>query len=343
MANTSTSSEEQSTLDAFLDRIQVVSDELQRSNSEPRLTTNNPEFNLTSFWQTLLSYVQNLSTQTLKLCIVWSKPPYPSGKELNELITPMELTLFGVASSFYSYHRSAGLTLYKLIHGNVAITVSNLHSFISLTSEIPNKRPTNTLIIAYLCDSSNNSKQIAYAAEKLVEACENLEKMQKDNVQACLHVIKSSKDLCKDALIEAQQAIVDNGDDGSGSTWSSKDKNIAYATVGLMKVTTATLNKLSSTIKASGFSSNESHNRDLDNLTLNTDQLSPRLDNLVISLYAPVTYENVETCALDLHDCILNILQFTRASYFCKEADMEWISFLENACKHNIEKVKTTV
>ncbi|KAK3729916.1 hypothetical protein QZH41_018069 [Actinostola sp. cb2023] len=67
--------------------------------------------------------------------------------------------------------------------------------------------------------------------------------------------------------------------------------------------------------------------------------ISPKVDDLISGLYAPISRENLQENVHQLADILDNLLGKSRASRFTLETDNSWIDFLKKAIDHNKTKL----
>lgn len=108
----------------------------------------------------------------------------------------------------------------------------------------------------------------------------------------------------------------------------------------LMKASAACLRKLLSAVKANGNVSMPETVAQLDDLADISKEISPSVDDLVLSLYPPMDYSGVDQNACKLTLVLKKVLDIIRVSHVCLEADLNWVQFLNGALDHNLQKIK---
>uniref|UniRef100_UPI00398E80F4 cyclin-D1-binding protein 1 homolog isoform X2 n=1 Tax=Pristiophorus japonicus TaxID=55135 RepID=UPI00398E80F4 len=188
------------------------------------------------------------------------------------------------------------------------------------------------------------------------EACDRFSKIPKDNQAAVLSVMSSYAAIVEDALEEMEQArradnpdpfsdIFDDDDDADlrenrDTYWSEADKQVMAPCLGLLKAAKACLKKVSGAMKTHGKVDTLQHITQLDDLGDITSEVSPSVDELVLSLYPPMNYITVQMNAAKVASVLNKVLEITKSSHMCPESESSWLQFLSGAIDHNMDKVK---
>ncbi|XP_073726684.1 cyclin-D1-binding protein 1 homolog [Misgurnus anguillicaudatus] len=300
-------------------------------------------FSLLTFWETLGLSVKATSQEATKLSLIFSKPPLPSEQDCVKLTDSVQKSVLTLSTVYFWLPKSQGVTLRKAVRDATAEVLEGLVQLLDVILSSP---------LQSLSQDQLTSTGGVWAA------CDQFHQLPKDNRSAVLRVLTSYIGLVKDALDEMEQAlaeaqdpfgdILDDDDDdemdvrGNQDTyWSQWDRQLIGQCQGLMKASGACLRKLTSAVRNNGQVETEEKIAQLDDLADIAKEISPSIDDLTLSLYPPV-----DRCAVDENVCKLSVvlkkvLEVTRTSHVCTEADLSWVEFLDGAVNHNLEKIQS--
>ena len=91
-----------------------------------------------------------------------------------------------------------------------------------------------------------------------------------------------------DDLLSSEGCPPDNQD-----TWSAADRELLAPSIGLLKATKSCLKKIRGAVKKTGSCKGEATVSQLDDIADKVQVVSPAVDDLVASLYAPMKHEVV--------------------------------------------------
>ncbi|KAG8446599.1 hypothetical protein GDO86_014155 [Hymenochirus boettgeri] len=275
------------------------------------------------------------------MSLAFSKPPIPSDADSQKLCDGLLNAVLAAATVYYSLPKEQGITLRKTVREAVADIVEVT---IQLTELILNSR-IQSLSQAQLVSTGS-----------VWEACDQCEKLPKDNHAAVVLSISGYLGVVKDAVEEVEQALAggedpfndipddednDIGARGNQDTyWSEADRKLMAPCLGLMKVAKACLKKLLGALKAHGKVDTLIHVAQLDDLVDVTQEVSPSVDDLALSMYPPMIHATVRLNAAKLSSVLKKVLNITRSSHICPDTEYSWVQFLDNAVDHNMEKTK---
>ncbi|XP_058846673.1 cyclin-D1-binding protein 1 homolog [Acipenser ruthenus] len=299
----------------------------------------NEDFNLQQFWDTLGQAFKAASQGATKLSLVFSKPPLPSAQDCERLADSIEKNVLTLATVYYWLPKSQGITLRRIARD---ATVEVLEGISQLIEVILNT-PLQSL-----------SQEQLTSTGGVWSSCDYIHRLPQDNQAAVLSVMASYSAVVKDAIEEMEQAQADSQDpfsdvlddddlDSRGNQdtyWSEEDKQLMAPCQGLMKAGKACLKKLSGAVKAHGKVDSPECIAQLDDLADITKEISPNVDDLALSLYPPMNYAGVRLNAARLASVVKKVLEITKSSHVCPEAELAWVQFLDGAVQHNMQKVK---
>lgn len=301
----------------------------------------NGPFNLSNFWDALTQTVKATSQEATKLSLAFSKPPLPSKQDCAALAESIQKSILALSTIYYWLPKSEGITLRKLVR---EATVEVLDGVVQLL-DILLSSPLQSL-----------SQEQLTSTGGVWAACDQFALLPRDNHGAVLHVLGSYVGMVKDALEEMNQALSeeqdpfsdvlddDDADDVRGNQdtyWSQGDRQLISKCLGLIKASGACLRKLSSAINKNGKVDTPHSVTQLDDLADITKEISPSVDDLILSLYPPIDCSDVDQNACKLAAILRKTLEITRFCHVCLEADMTWVQFLEGAVDHNLQEVKS--
>ncbi|XP_063077260.1 cyclin-D1-binding protein 1 homolog [Engraulis encrasicolus] len=297
------------------------------------------EFNMATFWNTLLQAVKATSQEATKLSLAFSKPPLPSSQDAERLADSIQNAVLTLSTVYYWLPKTQGMILRRAVRDATADVLDGM---------------------AQLLDIIVSSPVQSLSQEQLVStggvwaSCDYFEQLPRDNREAVLGVLRSYQGVVKDAIEEMEQAQTENQDpfsdllddddlDARGNRdtyWSEADRTLMAPCQGLMKASVACLKKLGTTVKNNGKVDTADNVAQLDDLADITHDISPSVDDLALSLYPPMDHAAVELNASKLATVLKKVLEIIKATHVCAEADLTWVQFLEGAVEHNLQKAK---
>lgn len=298
-------------------------------------------FNLSNFWEALTQTVKATSQESTKLSLALSKPPLPSEQDCAMLAESIQKSILSLSTIYYWLPKSEGITLRKLIR---EATVEVLDGVVQLL-DILLSSPLQSL-----------SQEQLTSTGGVWAVCDQFAQLPRDNRTAVLHVLGSYVGMVKDALEEMNQAlseeqdpfndVLDDYDDldarGNQDTyWSQSDRELISKCLGLIKASGACLRKLSSAVNKNGKVDTPHSVTQLDDLADIAREISPGVDDLILSLYPPIDCSAVDENACKLAAALRKTLEIIRSCHVCLEADVVWVQFLEGAVDHNLQEVKS--
>ncbi|KAK7155906.1 hypothetical protein R3I93_010545 [Phoxinus phoxinus] len=300
-------------------------------------------FSLSNFWEILNDAVKATSQEATKLSLIFSKPP--SEEDCAGIAECVQKSVLTLSTVYFWLPKSQGVTLRKAVRD---ATVEVLDELLQLM-EVILSSPVHSL-----------SQEQLMSTGGVWAACDKFNQLPKDNRSAVLAVLTSNAGLVKDALEEVEQALAetqdpfadvlpddDEDDEGLGGRgnqdtyWSPSDRLLVSQCRGLMKASGASLRKLSSAVRNTGAVETEDNITQLDDLADAAKDISPGVDDLALSLYPPMDRPAVNHNVCKLACVLKKVLEITRSSHVCAEADVCWVQFLSGAVEHNLEKIES--
>ncbi|XP_018419812.1 PREDICTED: cyclin-D1-binding protein 1 [Nanorana parkeri] len=320
-------------LQKLVDNLRAVLGKLR--DGESREGSNfNPQF-----WETLGQAIKATSQEATKISLAYSKPPLPSEEDCQKLSDGLLNAILAASTLYYSLPKNQGITLRKTVREAVADVIEGT---MQLLEVILNSR-IQSLTQAQLVSTGS-----------VWEACDQFEQIPKDNHAAVVIIVSGYLGVVKDALEEMEQALAGGEDPfsdvleddemgarGNQDTyWSEADHRLIAPCLGLMKASKACLKKVLGALKTHGKVETADQVAQLDDLADITQEVSPSVDELALSMYPPMNQAAVRLNAAKLSSVLKKVLEITRSSHVCPDSETSWVPFLNNAIDHNMNKVK---
>ncbi|KAL7891100.1 hypothetical protein AOLI_G00005760 [Acnodon oligacanthus] len=297
-------------------------------------------FNLSDFWEVLNQAVKATSQEVTKFSLAFSKSPLPSEEDCAKLAESVQKHVLALSAIYYWLPKSEGITLRKLVREATGEVLDGVVQLLGILLSSP---------LQSLSQEQLTSTGGVWAS------CDQFAQLPRDNHAAVLHVMASYIGMVKDALEEMNQALAESQDPfsdvldddelearGNQDTyWSENDHQLISKCLGLIKASGACLRKLSIAVQKNGKVDTAENITQLDDLADAAREISPSVDDLVLSLYPPVNCTVVDQNASKLAAILMKTLQIIRSCHVCLEGDLSWVQFLEGAVDHNLQEVKS--
>lgn len=304
------------------------------------------EFNREMFWRRLNEAAMKVSGEATVLTTLFSKIPSPSPQETQRICEQVHIATEEVIAAYYTFPKDQGITLRKLVRNAVLDIVDGTAQLLDALLAAPSQSPENGDLI------SCNSVSVA---------CQQVAEIPKDNKAAALLMLTKSVDLVKDAHEEMEQAVEecdpycgllddseDNSDshhneDGVGlpsnrdSYWSEEDQALITPCLALVRASRASLKKIRILVAENG---RKDQVAQLDDIVDISEEISPSVDDLVLSVYPPVCHLTVRITSAKLVSVLIKALEITKASHVSPQPGDSWIPLLINAVDHCMDRIK---
>ncbi|XP_048676223.1 cyclin-D1-binding protein 1 isoform X1 [Caretta caretta] len=296
------------------------------------------------FWDTLGQTFKATSQEATKLSLAFSRPPLPSAEDCQKLSEGVQNAVLAAATVYYWLPKGQGTTLRKMVRDATAEVVEGM---IQLTDVILST-PLQSL-----------SQEQLISTGSIWEACEQISHLPQDNHAAVLSAMAAYLGVVRDAVEEMEQYMCSQaqredqdpysdimedeelGSRGNRDTyWSEADRKLLSPCMGLMKASKACLKKLLGAVKVHGKADTPEQVAQLDDLADITNEISPSVDELALSMYPPMNQLSVRLNAAKLASVLKKVLEITKASHVCPPSEEGWVQFLTGAVDHNMDKIK---
>uniref|UniRef100_A0A8C3SKW9 Cyclin D1 binding protein 1 n=1 Tax=Chelydra serpentina TaxID=8475 RepID=A0A8C3SKW9_CHESE len=279
------------------------------------------------------------SQEATKLSLAFSRPPLPSAEDCQKLSEGVQSAVLAAATVYYWLPKGQGTTLRKMVRDATAEVVEGM---IQLTDVILST-PLQSL-----------SQEQLISTGSIWEACEQISHLPQGDTHPFPQGHYGDRwwtlafqYMCPQAQGEDQDPYSDIMEDeelgspGNRDTyWSEADRQLLGPCMGLMKASKACLKKLLGAVKVHGKADTPEQVAQLDDLADITNEISPSIDELALSMYPPMNQLAVRLNAAKLVSVLKKVLEITKASHVCPPSEEGWVQFLTGAVDHNMDKIK---
>ncbi|XP_002717996.2 cyclin-D1-binding protein 1 isoform X1 [Oryctolagus cuniculus] len=306
------------------------------------------EFNRETFWRRFNEAAVNVSREATTLTTAFSRLPLPSPQETQGFCEQVCAVITAVIAVYFSLPKEQGITLRKLVRSATLDIVDGMAQLMEVLSTTPAQSPENNDLIS--CNS-------------VWVACQQVPRIPKDNKAAALSMLTNSVDFVKDAHEEMERAVEEcdpycgllndseednsdshsNGDDMLGLPsnrdlyWSEVDQELIIPCLALVRASKACLKKIRILVAENG---KKEQVAQLDDIVDISDEISPSVDDLALSIYPPMCHLTVRINSAKLVSVLKKALEITKASHVTPQPEDSWIPLLMNAVDHCMNRIK---
>ncbi|XP_025245541.1 cyclin-D1-binding protein 1 isoform X1 [Theropithecus gelada] len=249
---------------------------------------------------------------------------------------------------YYLLPKDQGITLRKLVRGATLDIVDGMAQLMEVLSITPTQSPENNDLISY------NSVWVA---------CQQMPQIPRDNKAAALLMLTKNVDFVKDAHEEMERAVEEcdpysgllndtdenNSDNHSDEDdvlgfpsnqdlyWSEDDQELIIPCLALVRASKACLKKIRILVAENG---KKDQVAQLDDIVDISDEISPSVDDLALSIYPPMCHLTVRINSAKLVSVLKKALEITKASHVTPQPEDSWIPLLINAIDHCMNRIK---
>lgn len=303
-------------------------------------------FNRELFWRRLNEAAVQVSGEATILTTLFSRLPLPSPQETQRICEHIYVAIKEIIAIYYSLPKDEGITLRKLVRNATLDIVDGMAQLLEVLTSPSHSTENSDLI-------SCNSVSVA---------CQQVPEIPKDNKAAALLMLTKSVELVKDAHEEMEQAVEEcdpyygllndsednsdshNDEDGvlglpsnRDSYWSQEDQELITPCLALVRASRASLKKIRALVAENGKKEQVSQ---LDDIVDISDEISPSVDDLVLSIYPPVCHLTVQISSAKLVSVLIKALEITKTSHVTPQPEDSWIPLLMSAVDHCMSRVK---
>uniref|UniRef100_A0A3Q2GV11 Cyclin-D1-binding protein 1 n=1 Tax=Equus caballus TaxID=9796 RepID=A0A3Q2GV11_HORSE len=290
-----------------------------------------------------------VSGEATTLTEVFSRLPLPSPQETQRFCEQVHAAIQAIIAIYYSLPKDQGITLRKLVRSATVDIVDGMAQLVEVLFITPAQSPENNDLI-----SCNN----------VWVACQQVPRIPRDNKAAALLMLTKSVDFVKDAHEEMERAVEeydpycgllndteednsdnygDEGDDVLGCPnnrdlyWSEEDQELIIPCLALVRASKAGLKKIRILVAENG---KKDQVAQLDDIVDISDEISPSVDDLALSIYPPMCHLTVRINSAKLVSVLKKALEITKASHVNPQPEDSWIPLLVNAVDHCMNRIK---
>ncbi|XP_004861724.1 cyclin-D1-binding protein 1 isoform X2 [Heterocephalus glaber] len=313
--------------------------------SEPREPPE--ELDRERFWRRLNDAAVTVAREATTLTVVF-RLPLPSPQETKGICERVHAAVKAVTAVYCALPRDQGITLRKLVRGTTLDIVDGMAQLVEVLLIAPAQSPENSDLIS--CNS-------------VWDACQQVPQIPRDNKAAALLMLTKSVDFVKDAHEEMEQAVKecdphlglahDSEEDSSGGCggedevlgfpssqdvhWSEEDRELIAPCLALVRASKACLKKIQILVAENG---KKDQVAQLDDIIDISEEISPSVDDLALSIYPPMCHLTVRINSAKLVSVLRKALEVTKASHVTPEPEDSWIPLLINAVDHCMNRIK---
>uniref|UniRef100_G1QY31 Cyclin-D1-binding protein 1 n=2 Tax=Nomascus leucogenys TaxID=61853 RepID=G1QY31_NOMLE len=305
------------------------------------------EFNREMFWRKLTEAAMTVSREATTLTTVFSQLPLPSPQETRKFCEQVHAAIKAFIAVYYLLPKDQGITLRKLVRGATLDIVDGMAQLMEVLSITPTQSPENNDLISY------NSVWVA---------CQQMPQIPRDNKAAALLMLTKNVDFVKDAHEEMERAVeecdpysgllndTENNSDNHNDEddvlgfpsnqdlyWSEDDQELIIPCLALVRASKACLKKIRILVAENG---KKDQVAQLDDIVDISDEISPSVDDLALSIYPPMCHLTVRINSAKLVSVLKKALEITKASHVTPQPEDSWIPLLINAIDHCMNRIK---
>ncbi|KAM5235004.1 cyclin-D1-binding protein 1 [Ctenodactylus gundi] len=305
------------------------------------------EFNREVFWRRLNEAAEKVSWEATTLTTAFSRAPLPSPQEVQRICEQVYAAIKVIIAVYSSLPKDQGTTLRKLVRGATLDVADGMVQLLEVLVVTPAQSPENSHLISY---------------NSVWEACQQVPHVPRDNKAAALLMLTKSVDFVKDAHEEIEQAVeecdpysglLNDSEDSSGDSsdvddelgfpsirdvcWSEADRELMIPCLALVRASRACLKKIRVLVAENG---KKDQVAQLDDIVVASDEISPSVDDLALSMYPPVCRPAVRISAAKLVSVLRKALEVTKASHVNPQPEDSWIPVLFHAVDHCMDRIK---
>ncbi|XP_055989949.1 cyclin-D1-binding protein 1 [Sorex fumeus] len=305
------------------------------------------EFHRETFWRRLNEAAVIVSREATILTTAFSRLPPPSPQETQRFCEQIHAAIKAITAIYYSFPKEQGITLRKLVRNATLDIMDGVAQLVDVLV-IPVQSPENNDFIS--CNS-------------VCVACEQVPRIPRDNKAAALLMLTKNVDFVKDAYEEMEQAMEeydpysgllndteeDNSDNHGDEMdvlefpnnqelyWSDQDQELLVPCLALARASKACLKKIRILVAENG---KKDQVAQLDDIVDISDEISPSVDDLALSIYPPMCRLTVRINSAKLVSVLKKALEITKASHVTPQPEDSWIPLLINAIDHCMNTIK---
>jgi len=290
------------------------------------------------FWKDIVAISQKLCFEANKIGLAWINPPVPSNAEMITMTGHLEMACVALLGATASFPGEAGVMVNTQLNNVVVSILEAAVGFAKILQNTAGKK------------ISSQSHPLLPQFGMIMKNCDAVGNLPKSNKEACVGALNEEHLMLKDAVKELEEArdslndVDDIFEEVNEDRWDEDDKKILNPCLGLMKAGAALTKKTSDTIKKFGKNDTKDEIGEFDTVVKAMGELSPAVDDLALTLYPPVSWEEAQSAAEKLKTVVIKCFQLVDGLHFMgSEEASRWRSFLEKALDHNSSEISRVI
>jgi len=286
------------------------------------------QFKHQQFWSNLLKISEKLGFEANKVTIMWINKPLPSNSDMIGVCGALEIATVALLNSFHSLPSSEGKLVRNKLKSGLTDIFEHCVSF------------STALLNSVESSFTNQDHPLVMECGLLMESCSRIKLLPQSNRLACVENLNSEAHVIKDALRELEEArsseeFLDDMD--CDETWTESDKLIINPLLGMIKTSGALTKKTMDSIKKDDSGIKEIAVYEL--VSDHISRVSPAVDDLALSIYPPLVWEDAKDQAWKLKQILEEILDFLPQALNLEE-NRQWLEFVRKAVAHNAAEIQ---
>jgi len=316
------------TFQTMATNLKSFSDQVKQTEAEHVVASDNI-YNATTYWEDICKISQKLGFEANKITIMWTNKPVPSPDDMVAVCSALELACVSLLNVFYSFPVSEGQTVLRILKSTVTDILESCVSFSTVLQ--------SSVGVTY---SEQQRHPLVVECGMLLRKCDSMNEMPRNNRLAAVQAIHEEAKTIKDALRELDEARTNEGfldEFEEDQTWTEADKLIMNPLLGMIKTAGALTKKTMDSIKKDSTCVQDSSV--YDTIVQQFSRVSPQVDDLALSLYPPLHWEEAKEQAWQLKNILEEILTQLE-EVLTAEENHQWIDFINKAVAHNAAEIQ---
>jgi len=302
---------------------------LSQVNIPEAENSTNADFNADAYWENNINIAKKLGFEANKVTIMWINSPVPANKDMVAVCSALEIACLALLNSYHSYPVSEGRLVKSNLKNAILDILENCSSFSSVL--------LNSIGSKY----TNDNHPLVVICGVVMKHCEVIPQLPRDNRTACAETLKAEANVIKDALREIEEARTSDGfmDEfmECDESWSEADKEILNPLLGMIKTSGALVKKCMDCVKKQTTTFEDSSVFDV--IVEKFSRISPGVDDLALTVYPPLNWEDAKQQAWKLKQILEENLEYL-STVLLEEESVAWLQFIKKAVAHNAAEIQ---
>jgi len=290
--------------------------------------TASSEFQLEEYFAQTLKIAEKLGFEANKITIMWTNPPVSPPQDILKVCAALELAGVALLNSYHSLPSALGTTLKGRLKNAIQGILENSCSFATtLLNSVGKTFPKDQHPAVSVCGL-------------LLQNCEDLKELPRNNKAACAVALLAEANVIKDALKELDEARSSEGfmdEFDTEETWTDEDKLIINPLLGMIKTSGALTKRCIDTVKRENTSITDPTTYDV--IVQQFSRVSPAVDDLALTIYPPLNWEEAKQEAWKLKEILESIVAYLDPLLEEQESKSK-LQFINKAVAHNAAEIQ---